>query len=121
MVVVQDSPALRGKYFSMLRVARMFQDEIRVWLDHADKQYGYILGRNFSQLQRLKRHMDEMALQNEPFIKKLSLGSKGDEFLTHARLAAERTQVVEFVWNYFRDKLELRLLPQFQHSLWAAD
>ena len=121
MVVVQDSPALRSKYFSMLRVAQMFQDEIRVWLDHADKQYGYVLGRNFSQLQRLKRHMDEMALQNEPFIKKLSLGSKGNEFLTHARLAAERTQVVEFVWNYFRDKLELRLLPQFQHSLWAAD
>jgi hypothetical protein len=130
VIRVQDSPTLQQKYFGFLRSKQVLQDEIDSWITAADGLESEtlttagpkkLLGRNFRQLQRLRDSLTDMFEQSAPLVDGLSLSSPRDEFLSKSSQAAGRWQVIAYVWDYFRDKLELRLLPQFRDALWAAD
>lgn len=121
MIRVKDSPDLRSKYFSFRRTRDLFEEEINTWLNHADKEYGHILGRNFSQMRRLRLFIDEMLNLAKPFLDNLNLNNPKDDFLFNTEEAETRLRLAEFLWNYFRAKLEARLTPQFRDGLWAAD
>lgn len=123
MIQAKDSRILQSKFFSIQRAVEVFEAEQQAWVAYADRHplpEKPILGRNFSQISRLQEFVRLMLDQNEPY-KQLSLDSTLEDFLKDADKAVDRTRVIEFVWDYFREKLELRLLPQFEHCLWAAD
>jgi hypothetical protein len=120
MITAKDSPVLRSRYFSVTRASQVFQDEVKDWLAMADKEHGHILGRNFSQMKTLQRSIEMMADKNKP-LAQLALDSTRDEFLESADKAVKLARATEFVWDYFRDKLEQRLVPQLEHCLSAAD
>jgi hypothetical protein len=122
MITVNDSPALQRKYFSILRALDVFREELKLWQEHVDdKKYSQILGRNSSQMVRLKLFIDEMLGQAKPYVDKLGPQNGKEDFLLNSDEFTTRFRVIQFVWNYFRGKLDARLTPQFQHSLWTAD
>jgi len=122
MIRVQDSPDLKNKYLSFVRTRSLFKEEIDAWLAFADlKEQRQILGRNFSQMRRLKLFIGEMLDLALPFLNKLRLDAPQDTFLFNTEEAETRLRLAEFLWNYFRTKLATRLTPQFKDALWAAD
>jgi hypothetical protein len=119
-IKVQDSSALQSKYFSVTRANQLFQNEVESWLALADEKYGHILGRNFSQMKMLHKYMKMMVDKNKS-LNHIKLDSTMNVFLESVEKGEQLARATEFVWDYFRDKLQQRLVPQFEHYLCAAD
>jgi hypothetical protein len=76
---------------------------------------------HFSQLAALKIFMTTLVERQKTLLGQLDPSSDGDGFRVTALALVQEIINGQRVWDYFRDKLELRFSPDFKEVLWVAD
>jgi hypothetical protein len=93
--------------------------EIDAWLERAEDDK--VLEKNYSQIKALGRFMRTLCALNEDSLNALDPAGDVDAFLSNAFDLTEDVVNSHFIWDFFRDRLELRFVPQFQKPLLMAD
>jgi hypothetical protein len=93
--------------------------EVEEWVTRTQQQIDY--NSHYSQIQALKIMMDTMLARQKKLLEKLSLIKETADFeRTLFSLIIEIIKVQQ-IWDFFRDKLELRFSPNFKDPLAIAD
>jgi hypothetical protein len=112
-------PALRAKHHILSRRVASLSSELEAWVKWAAA--GSTLERNFSQIEALDYFMRALCKLNEDGVNALNPDGDVDVFLSGALDLGANVVKSHVTWNFFRDRLELRFVPQFQQSLHIAD
>jgi hypothetical protein len=100
------------------RVASLPGEVIR-WTDRARKELDENL--HFSQLQALKILMDAITKDQLEMVQALKPEGDEGEFLRQSLDLVDEIIRAQGVWDFYRDKLQLRFSPDFKESLRVAD
>jgi hypothetical protein len=112
-------PALTTKYQALSRRVALLSSQLDTWIARAAT--GDTLEKNFSQIRALDYFMRTLCRLNEESCNTLNPAGDVDTFLSGALDLTERTIKTHTIWDFFRDRLELRFVPQFQQPLLMAD
>jgi len=112
-------PELTTKYQILSRRVESLPAELKAWIDWAAN--GRTLEKNFSQIEVLAHFMNQLCKSNTDGFKVLDPADNTDVFLINAHRLAKNMLKAHAIWNFFRDRLELRFVPQFQQPLLMAD
>ncbi len=109
---------------SLQRRADSLPKEIDQWLRGAEA--GGQFEKNYSQLQALDLFMHQIIQRLEQVTSELNrlaplTPSNTVETLHQAQVVEEGIFKANYIWGYFRSKLEQRFIPQFAQSLFLAD
>jgi hypothetical protein len=112
-------PELRAKHQILSRQTVLFSAELKDWVEWAAD--GSALAKNFSQIEALNCFMRRLCQSNERGASALDPAGGADVFLDNALHLTADLIKSHVVWEFFRDRLELRFVPLFQQSLLMAD
>jgi hypothetical protein len=112
-------PELIAKHQILSRRIASLPSELDSWRERAAA--GNTLQKNFSQIEALYYFMHTLCRLNEDSFSALDPAGNADVFLSGALDLAANMIKSHTVWDFFRDRLELRFVPQFQRSLLVAD
>jgi len=112
-------PELRAKHQILLRQTALISAELDAWV--AWTAAGSTLARNFSQIEALDYFMRRLCQSNERSVSALDPAGNADVFLDNTLGLTANLIKFHAVWEFFRDRLELRFVPLFQQSLLMAD
>ncbi|MCP4525466.1 MAG: hypothetical protein GY833_06110 [Aestuariibacter sp.] len=107
------------KYQTLSRRVTSLTSELDIWIDRADT--GRVLEKNFSQIEVLDYFMRTLCKQNEASLNALDPDGNIDVFLCDSFKLTKGIIQSQVIWDFFRDRLELRFVPQFQQPLLMAD
>lgn len=115
---------LHSKIYSLKRRADNLPQEMEQWLRHAE--VGGQFEKNFSQLQALDLFMQQIFSRLEQtsseLIRLAQLTFPNTRDVLHqAQLVEEGIFKTQYVWGYFRSKLEQRFVPHFADTLLVTD
>lgn len=114
-----SSLQLEVKYQILSRHVASLPSELDAWISRADA--GDTLEKNFSQIETLDYFVRDLCKSNEKRLKTLDPTGKVDLFLDSALKLTTDIVKSRLTWDFFRDRLELRFVPQFQKPLLMAD
>jgi len=112
-------PELLAKHQILSRCVASLPAELDAWINWAAA--GSTLEKNFSQIRALEHFMQTLCQSNEATVNALDPTGDVDVFLDKAGCLTEDVIKSYIVWDFFRDRLELRFVPQFQQPLLMAD
>jgi len=112
-------PELVTKYKILSRRVASLPSELDAWVEWAAA--GNTLERNFSQIRMLDYFMRALCTLNKDGVGALDLAGDVDVFLDGALTLSENMIKSQAVWSFFRERLELRFVPQFRQDLLMAD
>lgn len=112
-------PELMAKYQILSRRVASLPAELDTWIEWAAADN--TLQKNFSQIQALDHFMRALCRLNEDGFNGLDPSGNIDAFLDSALQLSANVIKAHTIWDFFRDRLELRFVPQFQQPLLVAD
>lgn len=110
---------LSAKHRILSRRVASLPTELDTWLKRAEADN--MLEKNFSQIEVLDHFMRTLCALNEDSLNALDPTGDVDVFLSNALDLTKDVTKSHFIWDFFRDRLELRFVPQFQQPLLMAD
>jgi hypothetical protein len=110
---------LAAKHQILCRRVASLPTELDTWLKRAEADN--VLEKNFSQIEALDHFMRTLCSLNEDVLSALDPAGEADAFLSGALNLIENVIKSHVIWDFFRDRLELRFVPQFQQSLLMTD
>lgn len=93
--------------------------ELDMWIDRAAANDA--LEKNFSQIEALDYFMRKICAKNEDSLSALNINNDVERFLNSALDLTNNVIKSHVIWNFFRDRLELRFVPHFQQLLLMTD
>ena len=112
-----EAAALRREELS--RRVDALPAEVQGWSDLARNELD--MNAHFSQLEALSVFMDALVNRQRALLQNLEPDGGGEPFRATAFDLVREIIKTQRVWDFFRDKLELRFSPDFKDVLWAAD
>jgi len=112
-------PGLMAKYQVLSRCVASLPSELDTWIKWTAT--GSTLERNFSQIRALDYFTRTLCKLNDNSISDLDPAGNVDVFLSDALDLTQNLIKSHAVWDFFRERLELRFVPQFRHLLLVAD
>jgi hypothetical protein len=112
-------PGLMAKYQVLSRCVASLPSELDIWIKWTAT--GSTLERNFSQIRALDYFTRTLCKLNDNSISDLDPAGNVDVFLSDALDLTQNLIKSHAVWDFFRERLELRFVPQFRHLLLVAD
>jgi hypothetical protein len=109
---------LNIKLQTLSRSVASVPNELKTWLEWATTDHA--LEKNFTQIRRLVYFVEKLCQQNNDSLGSLEV-TDTDTFLDQALELISNVIKTHTVWDFFRDRLELRFVPQFQEPLLLAD
>lgn len=110
---------LTTKHQILSRRVASLPTELDAWLERAEADN--VLEKNFSQIEALDHFMRTLCALNQERFNALDPAGDVNAFLSGALDLAEDVIKSHVIWDFFRDRLELRFVPQFQQSMLIAD
>lgn len=110
---------LAAKHRILSRRVASLPNELDTWLKRAEADN--VLEKNFSQIEALDYFIRTLCVLNQDSLNALDPAGDVDVFLNGAFDLAENVIKSHGIWDFFRDRLELRFVPQFQQPLLMAD
>ena len=93
--------------------------EVQGWSDRARNELD--MNAHFSQLEALSVFVGALVDRQRALLQNLQPDGGGEPFRATAFDLVREIIKTQRVWDFFRDKLELRFSPDFKDVLWAAD
>jgi len=112
-------PELIANYHILSRRIASLPSELDAWIEWAT--VGNTLEKNFPQIEVLDHFMRRLCKLNEDSLNALDPGGDVNVFLGSALDLSDSLVKSHIIWDFFRDRLGLRFVPQFQQSLLMAD
>ncbi len=115
---------LQMRIFSIKRRSDSLPTEIDQWLRYAED--GKQFEKNFSQLEALDTFMCQILERLQSNVAELmrlieAIPLDTEKLLEQIQIVEEGIAKAQYIWNYFRTKLDQRFVPQVAQMLLAAD
>lgn len=109
---------LVSKYHTLTRYAASLPQELDAWIDYVQQDHS--LEKNFSQIQIIDQFMRALCAENLSRLSALDIADK-TSFLEDSLQLNDEIIKIQMIWSFFRDRLETRFIPFYQHHLLVVD
>jgi hypothetical protein len=103
----------------LARRVEALPSEIATWTNRSRNDLD--MNAHFSQLAALDVFMHVLVERQRRLLAQLDPAADGEAFRSTALKLVQEIIQTQRIWDYFRDKLDLRFSPDFKGVLWVAD
>src|SRR5215204_1204182 len=108
-----------SRRLELQRRSNVLPDEVKEWVDRSLQQVDY--NGHYSQMQAIRVMIDVFHVQQQELLKNLDSSTEIADFQRTVYLLIEKIIKAQSLWDFFRDKLELRFNPNFKDPLAISD
>lgn len=114
---------LEKKYYALSRSITLLSDELKAWVGYVSNkaQVDNVFEKNYSQIRVLSAFVEKLCSKNEAVLSPFNNTALGSSFLNSVDDLTRQVAASQSMWDFYRTRLEQRLIPSLQKPLRMAD